>query len=272
MEISRASIDLTFSGTCKRFATMGTSLAYSPVLDTIHSCQITPSWIGEVTPNAPISDIPHHMTEHRKQSSGEELANTISHGLALLLVVAAVPVLIASAVKHGGIGEIVGAGVFSFTMVLLYLTSSIYHALPASRVKRIFKILDHSAIYLLIAGSYTPFTLGVLRGTLGWVLFGLVWGLALFGIVWKATGILRNSKLSSALYAAMGWLVVIGIKPLWMGLPTWGFCWLVAGGISYTAGIGFYAAHGMRYAHFIWHLFVMAGTACHVVAVLSANG
>ena len=212
------------------------------------------------------------MTESRKQSSGEELANTISHGLALLLVVAAVPVLITSAVRHGGAAEIVGASVFSFTMVLLYLTSSIYHALPVSRAKRVFKLLDHSAIYLLIAGTYTPFTLGILHGTLGWVLFGLVWGLALVGIISKAAGTLRNPKVSVFLYAAMGWLVVIGIKPLWVAMTPWGFFWLVAGGIASTAGIGFYAADHKKYAHFIWHLFVMAGTACHVVAVLSAMG
>lgn len=212
------------------------------------------------------------MAEFRIQSRGEELANTISHGLAFVLAATVAPVLIYTASKAGGAASVVGASVFSFTVVLLYLTSSIYHVLPHNRAKRLFRVLDHSAIFLLIAGTYTPFTLGVLRGTVGWVLFGVIWGLALVGVVSKSIGALDCPKMSVVLYVVMGWLVVFAIKPLWMAMPPWGFYCLVAGGLAYTAGIGFYAAHHVRYAHFVWHLFVMVGTACHAAAIFSVTG
>lgn len=208
------------------------------------------------------------MHNMRQQSSAEEIANSVSHAVAVLLVLAAVPFLVAAAVKNGNTAVTVGVSVFSFSMILLYVTSSIYHALPENRTKQLFQVLDHSAIYLLIAGTYTPFTLGVLRGPLGWVLFGIVWGLALFGILLKSVGSLRTAKFSVSLYILMGWLAVIAIKPLWMGMSGWAFFWLVAGGLAYTGGVAFYAAHKVRFAHFIWHLFVMAGTASHVTAVM----
>jgi hemolysin III len=132
----------------------------------------------------------------------------------------------------------------------------------------VFHILDHGAIYLLIAGTYTPFTLGVLRGPWGWTLFGLIWALAVAGIVLKSVGGVRHPRLSTALYLAMGWLILAAARPLWRAMPGWGLFWLAAGGVAYTAGVGFYAARRMRYAHFVWHLFVLAGTACHFVAVL----
>ena len=152
-------------------------------------------------------------------------------------------------------------------MALLYLTSTLYHALTPGRAKQVFQVLDHGAIYLLIAGTYTPFTLGVLRGPWGWTLFGLIWGLALVGIILKAMGGIRFPRLSIGLYLGMGWLAVVAAQPLWMRLPGWGLFWLAAGGLAYTAGVGFYAASRLRYRHFVWHLFVLAGTACHVVAV-----
>jgi len=158
--------------------------------------------------------------------------------------------------------------VFAASMVLLYLASTLYHAIPHSRAKRVFKTLDHAAIYLLIAGTYTPFTLGVLRGAWGWTLFGLIWGLALTGVVLKLAGGLRRPWMSTGLYVAMGWLVLVAIKPLWEAMPPWGMFWLVAGGVAYTGGVAFYAADHKPYAHFVWHLFVVAGTACHYVAVL----
>jgi hemolysin III len=154
-------------------------------------------------------------------------------------------------------------------MVLLYLTSTLYHALPRSRAKQVFQILDHGAIFLLIAGTYTPFTLGVLRGTWGWTLFGLVWSLALIGITLKAGYGVRYSRLSTLLYLIMGWVVVIAIKPLLLLVSTGGLFWLLAGGIFYTLGVAFFAAdERIRYSHFIWHLFVIAGTSCHFIAVL----
>ncbi len=204
----------------------------------------------------------------RNQSRGEEIANSVSHGVGLLAAIAATPVLIVAAVNRGDPAGIVGASVFAAAVTLLYLTSTLYHALPANRAKQVFRVLDHGAIFLLIAGTYTPFTLGVLYGTWGWILFGLVWGLCLAGMIFKAIGGTRYPILSTCLYLAMGWLVLIAVKPLWLAMPTWGLFWLLAGGISYTVGVAFFAAPRLRYTHFIWHLFVMAGTACHFIAVL----
>jgi len=205
----------------------------------------------------------------RPQSFGEEVANSVSHGLGMLAAIGGAPVLIVAAVHRGGAAGIVGASVFAATMVLLYLTSTLYHALPGNRAKRVFQVLDHGAIFLLIAGTYTPFTLGVLRGAWGWTLFGLVWSMALGGVVLKAICGTRHARLSTTLYLAMGWLVIIAIKPLWLHVQPWGLFWLVAGGIAYSAGVAFFAADArLRYGHFVWHLFVIAGTACHFVAVL----
>lgn len=204
----------------------------------------------------------------RAQTPGEEIANSVSHGVGLLAAVAAAPVLILAAVQRGGAPGIIGASIFAATVGLLYLTSVLYHALPENRAKRVFQVLDHGAIFLLIAGTYTPFTLGILRGAWGWSLFGLVWSLALVGVVLKATSGVRYPRLSMGLYLAMGWLIVIAIKPLWLLMPAAGLFWLLAGGIAYTAGVAFYAAERVRYSHFVWHLFVLAGTACHFIAVL----
>jgi hemolysin III len=207
-------------------------------------------------------------SQERTQSRGEEIANSISHGVGFLAAVAASPVLVFTAVQHNNPVEIVSVSVFAFTMVLLYIVSTLYHALAKNKAKRVFHILDHSAIYLLIAGTYTPFTLGVLRGAWGWTLFVLVWGIAVAGVIFKSFGGIRYKKLSTILYLVMGWLIIFAIKPLWLNMPSWGMFWLLAGGASYTAGVGFYAARRMRYAHFVWHLFVITGTACHFIAVL----
>ena len=211
-------------------------------------------------------------SRERTQSPGEEIANSVSHAVGLLAAVAATPVLLLSAIRHGGAARIAGASVFAAAMVLLYLTSTLYHALPGNRAKRVFQVLDRAAIFLMIAGTYTPFTLGVLRGTWGWTLFGLVWGLALAGVVLTAAGGVRYPKLTTWLYLAMGWLILIAIKPLWLRMPSPGLFWLFAGGIAYTAGVAFYAAKRVRYSHFVWHLFVIAGTARHFIAVLRFAG
>ncbi len=204
----------------------------------------------------------------RHQSLGEEIANSISHGVGFVAALVATPFLVMTAAKEGGTAEIVGASVFMVTAMLLYLTSTLYHALARNRAKRVFQILDHGAIFLLIAGTYTPFTLGVLRGAWGFTLFGIVWGLAAAGITLKAVAGVRYPKLSTIFYLAMGWLVVIAIQPLSTAVPAPGLIWLAAGGVAYTAGVVFYALDRMKYAHFIWHLFVLAGTACHFVAVM----
>jgi hemolysin III len=209
-----------------------------------------------------------NMVQARTQSRGEEIANSVSHGVGLLAALAATPVIVLSAVRHGGAARIAGVSVFAAAMVLLYLTSTLYHALPRNCAKRVFQVLDHAAIFLMIAGTYTPITLGVLRGTWGWTLFGLVWSLAITGVALTAGGGVRYPKLTTSLYLAMGWLVLIAVKPLWLRMPSEGLLWLLAGGIAYTVGVVFYAAKRVRYSHFIWHLFVITGTSCHYIAVL----
>ena len=211
------------------------------------------------------------MTE-RPQSLGEEIANSVSHGVALLAAIAAVPFLIDSA-RHLGAASLVGAAVFAATMVLLYLTSTLYHALSAGRAKRVFLKLDHGAIYLFIAGSYTPFALGALGGPWGWTLFGLVWSLAALGVTLKAFDRLSHPWLSTGLYLVMGWLVLIAAVPLIERVPEPGLSLLVAGGLAYTAGIVFFLLDSrLRYAHAVWHGFVVAGTGCHFFAVLGYAG
>lgn len=208
------------------------------------------------------------VSSGRHQSFGEEIANSISHGVGMLASLAAAPVLIVAAVQRGEAAGIVGASVFAATMVMLYLTSTLYHALPRSRTKQVFQVLDHGAIFLLIAGTYTPFTLGALRGTWGWTLFGLVWSLALGGIVLKIVVGPRHPRISTALYLVMGWLAIVAVKPLLQYVAPWGLFWLLAGGVAYTLGVVFFALdQRYRYCHFIWHLFVLAGTACHFIAV-----
>ena len=207
-------------------------------------------------------------SRRRAQSLGEEIANSVSHGVGLLAAVAAAPVLIVDAAQRGGPTGVIGASVFASTVGLLYLASVLYHALPPNRAKRVFEVLDHGAIFLLIAGTYTPFTLGVLHGAWGWSLLGLVWSLALAGVVLKAICGVRYPRFSVGLYLAMGWVVLIAVKPLWLRMPAEGLFWLLSGGIAYTAGVAFYAAKRVRYSHFVWHLFVLAGTACHFIAVL----
>lgn len=203
----------------------------------------------------------------RIQSFNEEFANALSHGLALASAVVAVPWLILHTARTNSVWAIVGVSVFGLTVILMYLTSMLYHALPVGDTKRFFRMLDHSSIYLLIAGTYTPFTLGVLRGPWGWTLLAVIWCLAITGIVLKARKGIRDGHLSTLLYILMGWLVVVAIVPLWMNMSTPGLVWLVAGGLAYTGGTVFYAAPRLPFAHLIWHLFVVAGTASHFVAV-----
>jgi hemolysin III len=203
----------------------------------------------------------------RPQSLGEEIANSISHGLGFVAALVLGPFLLLEATPHGT-PAVVGAAVFAGSMALLYLISALYHSLARTRAARLLQVLDHCAIYLLIAGTYTPFTLGVLSGPLGWTLCALVWLLAIGGIVAKSVGGARRwPRLSTTLYLAMGWLVLIAARPVWLEVPIWGVVWLAAGGVTYTAGVAFYAIPNVPYSHFVWHLFVLAGTACHVVAV-----
>lgn len=207
----------------------------------------------------------------RRQSLGEEIANSVSHGVGALAALTAAPVLIVAAARRGDAAFMVGACIFAATIVVMYVSSTLYHALADNRAKRVFRVLDHGSIYLLIAGTYSPFTLGVLRGAWGWTLFGIVWGLGILGIVMKSTGRAWHPIVSTGLYVLMGWLALIAVRPLGSVLPAFSIAWLAAGGLAYTAGVAFYAARRLRYGHFVWHLFVVAGTACHVAAVLACT-
>ncbi|CAN5878160.1 hemolysin III family protein [soil metagenome] len=205
----------------------------------------------------------------RPQTFGEEVANSISHGLGFLLAVASLPLLLTIGNQRSSTASIVGACVFSVTMMLLYFSSAMYHALPAGRAKRIFNKLDHSAIYVFIAGSYTPFALGALRGGWGWTLFGLVWGFAVIGVLLKSFSLLQHPYWSTGLYVAMGWLVLIAAGPLVQHVAFDGILLLVAGGLAYTAGAVFFLLDSkLRYAHLVWHLFVLTGSTCHFFAAL----
>ena len=205
----------------------------------------------------------------REQSQGEEIANSISHGLGLVAALVGTPFLIVQAARHGNAGFIAGTSIFSATAAILYLASTLYHALPAGKAKRVFRIIEHSAIYLLIAGTYTPFTLGVLSGAWGWTLLGVTWFLAAAGVALKAFSRASHPILSTVLYLLMGWVVVIAVDPLLARMPTAGLLWLIAGGLSYTAGVVFFATDSrLQYGHLVWHLFVMAGTACHYFAII----
>ena len=205
----------------------------------------------------------------RTQTLGEEVANAVSHGIGLLLAVASLPVLVHFASTRGGTASVVAASLFSVTAILLYLVSVLYHALPAGRAKVLFNRMDHAAIYLCIAGSYMPWLLGALRGPWGWSLFGVVWSAAALGVAAKLFNRLRHPYWSTGLYVAMGWVALVAIVPLVERVPGAGIAWLVAGGAAYTLGaVVFLFDNRIRYAHFVWHLFVIAGSACHFCAAL----
>jgi hemolysin III len=203
-------------------------------------------------------------------SLAEEIAHSIIHGLGILLSISGLTVLVTFAALRGNAWHIVGCSIFGATMILAYTASTLYHAIPGVfvRAKEVLRILDHSAIYLLIAGTYTPFTLVNLRGRWGWILFGLVWACAIAGIVFKATLMGRLRVLSVAFYVAMGWLVVVAAKPLIQTVAPGGLWLLFGGGLSYTAGVAFYAWKRLPYNHAIWHCFVLTGTLLHFFAVL----
>lgn len=211
--------------------------------------------------------------DERAQSLGEEIANSLSHGAALAVAAVAAPFPIVAAARGGSASAVVGASVFAATMVLLYAASMLYHAIPHPRAKRLLRKLDHGAIYLLIAGTYTPFTLGALGGPWGWTLFGVVWSLAVVGVALKAFDRMSHPAWSTGLYLAMGWSVLIALGPLVERVEIGGLVLLAAGGLAYTAGVVFFTLDSrLRYGHFVWHLFVVAGTACHYFAVLHYAG
>lgn len=208
------------------------------------------------------------MREPRSWSAGEEVAHSVTHGVGLLAAVAGLVVLVMMAAATGDAWRITACAIYASTLVLLYASSTLYHALSATRARPVLRVLDHSAIFLLIAGTYTPFALVSLRGPWGWTLLGIVWGLALLGIAAKAAFGARWPIISTALYLGMGWVVLVAAKPLVERVPPGAIALLVAGGLAYTGGVAFYAWTRLRYGHAIWHLFVIAGSVCHYLAVV----
>lgn len=197
----------------------------------------------------------------------EEVANALTHGIGALVALAAGAVLITLAAVHGDGWQLAGAIVFCVALFVLYLASTLYHAIPHPVAKARLKVLDHCAIYVLIAGTYTPFTLIGLRGAWGWSLFAVIWTLAVAGVVFKLFFTGRFKLVSTLIYIAMGWLVLVAIVPMTRALDAWALGWLFAGGIAYTAGTFFYMSKRIPYAHSIWHGFVIGGSACHFLAV-----
>ena len=209
----------------------------------------------------------------RAQTLGEEIASSVTHGIGLLASIVVLPLLVIAAAREGDAWRVTSAAIFGASLIILYGASTMYHALPQSRAKRVFRVIDHAAIYLLIAGTYTPFLLGPLRGPWGWSLFGVIWALAVIGIVLKSTLGFRWARASTAVYLLMGWAGIVAAKPLLERVHAAGIVWLLAGGLAYTAGVVFFTwDQRLRYGHAIWHLFVAAGSVCHVVAVLAYTG
>lgn len=198
----------------------------------------------------------------------EEIVNALSHGVGAVLALAGLIVLTNSALRQGDAWHVASCAVYGVTLVILYSASTLYHLVPLSRAKVVFQFLDHSAIYLLIAGTYTPFTLVNLRGPWGWSLFGAVWGLALLGIVSRATVVQHRPVTAVAFYIAMGWVAVVAVKPILIAVAPGGLLLLLAGGLAYTTGVIFYAWERLPYNHAVWHLFVLCGSIFHFFAVL----
>jgi hemolysin III len=205
---------------------------------------------------------------HEKDyTTGEEIAHAVTHGLGLLLSVAACSVLVILAAQRGTAWHITGVAIFGASLIVLYAASTMYHALTHKKAKRVFQFLDYSAIYLLIAGSYTPFTLVTLRGGWGWSLFGAAWALAITGAVLEVVTKRKYKALSMAFYLGMGWLIVVAIKPLYAALDERSLILMAVGGAAYTGGAALYALGKFRYHHAVWHVLVLIGSACHFMAV-----
>lgn len=200
-------------------------------------------------------------------SQKEEIASAITHGIGVGLSIWALVLLVMKAVDQGNVYHVVSFTVFGSALITVYLNSTLFHAIRAHRVKKFFNLMDHAAIYFLIAGTYTPITLGPLRGPWGWSIFGVIWGLAFAGIIFKVFFIGKYRTLSAILYVAMGWAIIVAIKPLLNAMPENGLWLLLAGGLSYSGGVVFYILKGIPYAHSIWHLFVLGGSVCHFLSI-----
>jgi hemolysin III len=207
-------------------------------------------------------------TPYRKLTIGEEIFNGISHGIGTLLSIAGLVLLVVFSAIKGNVWHVVSFTVFGTTLVLLYLSSTLYHSFTKEKVKNLFARFDHAAIFLLIAGTYTPFLLTALRGALGWTLFGIIWGVALTGVVIRSIYLTRFRKLMVGIYVAMGWMFVVAIGPMMKNLPGISLIFLLLGGIFYSIGVIFYSWRSLKYGHGIWHLFVLAGSIMHFFAVI----
>jgi hemolysin III len=201
------------------------------------------------------------------QTLAEEIANAITHGIGFLLSIAALVLLLCFGLDHQDYTHPISFIVYGVSMMILYAASTLYHSFQKDSIKNFFQIVDHAAIYVMIAGSYTPFTLLVLKGTLGWVLLGIVWGMTLAGVIFKVFFTGRFKILSTSIYGIMGWLVIFFIKPLLENLPDGAFLWLLLGGVSYTIGIVFYLWEKLPFSHTIWHLFILGGSVCHFFCI-----
>jgi hemolysin III len=210
------------------------------------------------------------MNQRHYHLSWEEWLNAGSHGIGLLLSIIGFFVLLVLAIKHGTAWCVAGCTIYGCTLVCLYLASTLYHSASSDRSKRLLRFLDHAAIFLLIAGTYTPFLLVNLRGGWGWSLFGVIWGAALLGILLKLRFVGRYQALSTALYVVMGWMVVVAIRPLSAHVSSIVLVWLFCGGVLYTVGVLFFASRRIPFGHAIWHVFVLGGSTCHYLAVVHA--
>ncbi|GKX64785.1 PAQR family membrane homeostasis protein TrhA [Inconstantimicrobium mannanitabidum] len=202
-------------------------------------------------------------------TKGEEIANAITHGVGTALAIAALVILIIASTMRGTAWHVVSFIIYGVTQFILYLESTLYHSITNKKAKRVFRKFDHMSIFILIAGTYTPFCLTILRGAIGWTIFGIVWACAVVGIIIKSFKTGKYEKLSVALYIAMGWIIIIAILPLYRQMTWWGLTTLVLGGVAYTAGTYVFSRDDLNYNHGVWHLFVLAGSALHFVAVMS---
>jgi len=213
-------------------------------------------------------DIGMSDQEHPRYSFAEELTNSLTHGVGALLSIAGVVVLVVLASMTGDPWRIVSCSIYGASLVALYLASTLYHGVPGESAKKFLRRFDHAAIFLLIAGTYTPFVLVLLRGGWGWTLFSIVWAIAAVGVATKVAFTGRFEAASTAMYLGMGWLGVMAIKPVMAAIPTGGLILLAAGGLAYTAGVLFYACKRIPFNHAIWHVFVLGGSTCHFLAIL----
>ena len=208
------------------------------------------------------------LKNHTDQTQLEEIINSLLHLIGAGLGIAALCILVVLSAEQGSALKVVGCAVFGATLILMYSASAVYHAVRKSFWKRIYKIIDHSAIYLLIAGTYTPIVLVILDNSWGWTLFGIIWGLAAGGLIFKLFFTGRFEYASVIIYLGMGWLAIVAIKPIYEALPAGGLAWMLAGGLSYTLGVVFYMWDRLRFGHAIWHLFVLGGSICHFFLIL----